>query len=192
QHPRAEMDGPRDRDRLPLAAGQRPHRLVRVADVDSHRPELGPHGPAREPGVEPAEGAERLHRLGAEEEVAPDRHQRDHREVLVDGGDAAGARVARRAEADLLALDENPPAVMLLRAREDLDQARLACAVVAEDARHLAGVDVHGDAPQGDDVAVVLRHVLGLEEMRHRTFWARARISVLRMTATNRMAPWNV
>ena len=40
QHARAEVDRPRDRDRLPLAARERADRLVRVADVDPHLAQL--------------------------------------------------------------------------------------------------------------------------------------------------------
>ena len=43
QDPGAEVDGARDRDRLTLAAGERAHRLVRVADVDSHLRHLLAH-----------------------------------------------------------------------------------------------------------------------------------------------------
>src|SRR3954447_1539773 len=44
-------------------------------------------GPARLAGVEPAEGAPAAGGLATEEEVPPDRHQRDHRQVVVDGSD---------------------------------------------------------------------------------------------------------
>src|SRR2546422_5600241 len=80
-------------------------------------------------------------------------------------------------------------------AREDLDEARLAGAVVAEDTRDLTRVDVHGDVIERDDVAVVLRHAVGLEQVRrgvHRVFPARARTNVLSMTAAKRIPPWNV
>ena len=45
--------------------------------------------------VEPLEWPDPLLLLGAEEEVAPHGHERDHREVLVDGGDAAVEGFAR-------------------------------------------------------------------------------------------------
>src|SRR5215472_12395769 len=103
---------------------------------------------------------------------------------------ASGTRSARRVEVHLLALDEQPALVLLLHAREDLDQARLAGAVVAEDARDLVRVDVHAHVAERDDVAVVLRDRVGLEQMRFRcarrhirTFCARLRTTVLRMTA---------
>ena len=107
-----------------------------------------------------------MRRLGAEEEVPPDRHQRHHGEVLVDRRDALRARVARRAEVDLLSVDEQSALVRLVDARKDLDEARLSRAVVAEDARHLAGVDVRRDVVQRDDVPVVLADVVGLEQVR--------------------------
>ena len=51
-----------------------------------------------------------------------------------------------------------------VHAGEDLDERRLAGAVVAEHARHLAGLDRRRDAFQGDDVAVVLAQVAHLEQ----------------------------
>ena len=53
-------------------------------------------------------------------------------------------------------------------AGEDLDQRRFAGAVVAEDARHLAGAHARGDVLQGDDVAEELRQSLQLEQVRDR------------------------
>ena len=52
QHPRSEMHCASDRDGLPLAARERPDRLIRVADVDTHLRELAPDGRARLRGVE--------------------------------------------------------------------------------------------------------------------------------------------
>src|SRR5215472_10811602 len=106
---------------------------------------------------------------------------------------ASGTRSARRVEVHLLALDEQPALVLLLHAGEDLDQARLAGAVVAEDARDLVRVDVHAHVAERDHVAVVLRDPVGLEQVRrggglaHRTFCARLRTTVLRMTAAKRI-----
>src|SRR2546423_12056503 len=80
-----------------------------------------------------------------------------------------------------------------MAAREDLDEAGLAGAVVAQDAGHLAGVDVRGDVVQCDDVAVVLREVVGLEQVHgHLAFCARLRTNRFRTTAAKRMPPWNV
>ena len=81
-----------------------------------------------------------LHRLAAHEEVARDAHQRDHRQVLVDGGDAAVERVARASEdAPARRSIRISPRLGAVDAGEDLDQRRLAGAVVAEQAMHLAG-----------------------------------------------------
>src|SRR5438477_12364641 len=81
-------------------------------------------------------------------------------------------------------------------AGEHLDQARLACAVVAEDAGHLAGVDVHRDLLQRHDIPVVLRDGVGLEEMRpaHRdlALVARERKAAFIRTAATRIPPRTV
>ena len=53
-------------------------------------------------------------------------------------------------------VDQDLAAVRLLRAGEDLHQRRLAGPVVAEDAEHLAGMDVEVDGTEGRDGAVGL------------------------------------
>ena len=195
QHAGAEVHGTRDRDRLPLTAGERADGLVGIANVDPHLVQLPAHDLLRGRAVEELQRPDPLARLRAEEEVPPDRHQRHHRKVLVDGRNPARACVARRREMHLLAVDDQASAVRLVTAREDLDEARLAGAVVAEDARHLAGVHVRRDVVQRDDVSVELRDPVRLEQMRavvHLALCARWRTSRLSMTAANRIPPWNV
>ena len=102
--------GARDGDRLPLAARERADRLRRVAQVDAHPLQLLAGHPIRGMPVVHADRAEPRRRLDAEEEVPADAHERDHRQVLVDGGDPGLERVARRAEVDLLAIHEHLPA----------------------------------------------------------------------------------
>src|SRR2546429_7840804 len=69
QHAGAEVHGPRDRDRLALAPGERPDRLVGIADVDAHLLELAADDPLRGRGVEPLQRPEALAWLRSEEEV---------------------------------------------------------------------------------------------------------------------------
>ena len=113
------------------------------------------------------------------------------------GGERQSVAIARAVYfgARVLILDEQAPLVLLVDAGEDLDQARLARPVVAQDAGHLARVDVQRDVAQRDDVAVVLREPFACEEVRvgaHRTVCARRRTSMLRITARKRIAPWKV
>src|ERR1700737_1301790 len=201
-----EVNRSRDRDRLALATGKRAHRLVGVAPVDAHLAQLFVHHLLREPHVEAAGGTEATGRLGAEEEVAPDRHQRHRGEVLEDDRDARRAGVARPAEVHLETLDEDITLVVRMNPGEDLDQRRLPGAVVAEDAGHLAGSHLHADVVQGDDVAEVLADVTDLEQGRPAVgrscataylahllaLAARRRTSVLTPTARKRITPRNV
>ena len=60
---------------------------------------------------------------------------------------------------DLLAVDLHRALVVRVQAGDDLDQGRLAGAVVAEDAGDLAGVDGQVDALEGADGAVGLADV---------------------------------
>ena len=85
----------------------------------------------------------------------------------------AGQRVARRREAHLRAVDEHAPLVVLVDAGEDLDQRRLAGAVVAEDARHLAGVRPGRETSfSATTLPKYLRDVLDLEQVCRRS-WSR-------------------
>src|SRR4029453_8429180 len=133
QHPGAEVDGTGDGDGLPLAAGQRSHRLIGVPDVDAHLVQLDPDDPLRLRGVEPLQRRYTLARLGAQEEIPPDRHQRHHREIPIDRRDPPGARVPGGRERNLVAVDQNASLVLLVHPREDLDEGGLARPVVAED-----------------------------------------------------------
>ena len=70
--------------------------------MDAHLAQLITADPIGGRDIEASERTPADRQLGAEEEVAGDAHQRDHRQILVDRGDAGGQRVTRRAEVDLL------------------------------------------------------------------------------------------
>ena len=73
-------------------------------------------------------------RLGAEHDVLQHREGVDQHEVLVHHADAGVDRVARVADRDRLAVDEDLAAVGLVEAVQDAHQRRLAGAVLADDA----------------------------------------------------------
>jgi hypothetical protein len=156
-------DGAGDRVRLALAAGQAraghvdarqfdADLVVRLARVARHR----------------AAGQERerlVDLLAAQEHVRRHGQLVDEREVLVDAVDPERARVVDRLELGLLATQQDPPLVRLLEARDDLDQGRLAGAVVAEQPQHLALAEVQVDVAQRRDRAEALGDVLDLEDV---------------------------
>src|SRR4029079_18411942 len=78
------------------------------------------------------------------------------REVLVDRLDARLARVVRGLELHLLAVAAHRALVRDRGAREHLDQARLAGAVVPDHGEDLAGIEVEVGAVDGGHVAVAL------------------------------------
>ena len=102
-------------------------------------------------------------RLAAEIEVGRHVAHVDQGEVLKDGGDAELARRLRVADPDRVAADLELAAVRLMDAAEDLDQRRLAGAVVADDRQHLAFEHVEVDVLQGADVTEALRESPGLQ-----------------------------
>ena len=79
-----------------------------------------------------------MHDLAAQEHVLHDVELVDECEVLVDAVDPEFARVIDGAQLGLGALDEEPALIGLLEAGEDLDQRRLAGAVVPQQPEHLA------------------------------------------------------
>ncbi|CAM5711800.1 hypothetical protein SBADM41S_04385 [Streptomyces badius] len=192
-----EVDGAGDGHALALTAGQGADGLVDVAQVDAHAEQFGTGRLAHLADVEALEGADARRRLGAEEEVPPDRHQGDDGEVLVDGGDAPVQGVARVGEGGLLALDEEASGVVTVQPCDDLDEGGLAGAVVAEDAGDLARVDLQRDVLQGFDVAVELGHVGQFDERgrallgrgRHDVASARLRTHALSRVARSSIAP---
>ena len=189
QHLGPEVHRPGDGHALALAARQRADRLVDVAQVDAHVEQLLLGRLAHAGDVH----GRALADLVAEEEVAPHRHQRHHRQVLVDGGDAAVEGLAGRVEVHVLALDLVGAVGVLVQPGDDLDQGRLAGPVVPKAAGHLGPADLEGDALEGDDVAVVLAGVGEPDQRRfgpgvgcggHLDASARCRMKLL-----NRMAP---
>ena len=107
------------------------------AEPGEERLGLGVH---RRP-VDAATGAERL---AAHEDVLGDRQVGEERRLLVDDRDARGLGLRGRAEVDRLAVEQQLAAVAAVHAGDDLDQRRLAGAVLADE-----GVDRARRAPRG-------------------------------------------
>ena len=166
----AERRGPGDGDGLALAAGQR---LDRLRDL-LERPDpqllemtsrLGAHLAVVEHPEEPAEGA-RPADLAAQEHVAGDVERRDDGQRLVDGLDPGRACVLRPAEDDRSTLDQDLAGVRDHRARQALDQRRLARAVVADDREDLARIEIEVRPVQADDAPERLDQSVGLDDRR--------------------------
>ena len=105
------------------------------------------------------EEAEPAGDLAAHEDVADDGLLDGERAILEHRLDAGVARAGARSSCDRLAADEDLAAGRLDHAGEDLDQRRLAGAIVADQADDLAAVDVQVDAAEREDAAVGLGDV---------------------------------
>ena len=105
--------------------------------MDSELGELFRRGRPHARDVERFEHRNRLADLGAEEEVAPGFHEIDDGEILIDRGDAGIQGVTGGVELDLLAVDLHHTGVGSVETGHDLDQRRLAGAVVTEHAGDL-------------------------------------------------------
>src|SRR3954454_7612271 len=154
---------PGDRHCLPLAAR---HLLDEVT-----RPRLGLElaeqlGRARVHGgeVDDLEGAERSLALAAEEDVLGRREVIAQGQVLVDDLDALSPRVDRLVEMDRAVVDPDLALGRREVAGDDLDQGRLAGAVVAHEADRLARLDLEAHALGRLDRADMLRASHELEQ----------------------------
>ena len=107
--------------------------------------------------------------LAAHEEIGDDVDVGAEREVLVDGLDAGRLRLGRRGEVALDAVEDDAPGARRHAAGDDLDQRRLAGAVVAEERDDLAAIDVEADAAQRLDRAEMLGDAVEPEQRRGNT-----------------------
>ena len=147
--------GPGDRHRLALAAR---HLLDQIA-----RPGLGlelgeqlGRALVHRLVVDDLDEAEAALGLAAEEHVLGRGQIVAERQILVDDLDALGARVDRLVEVLDRALEPDLALARRKVAGDDLDQRRLAGAVVAHQPQHLAGLEVELDALERLDRAEVL------------------------------------
>ena len=121
-------------------------------------PEALEEGRGRPRGGAALGEAEARH-LVAEVDVLGDGEATDQVELLVDRRDAEVHGRLRVAEVHLLALPGDRALVGLVHPGEDLDQGRLAGAVLAEQAVHLAREDVEVDPAERDDAWETLHDV---------------------------------
>jgi hypothetical protein len=125
----------------------------------------------------PQDGAEHagLSQLPAEKHVLGDIELGRDGELLVDRFDAGQARFDGRREPDRRAVEIDPAGIRNQRARQHLDQGRLAGAIVADHGEDLAAGEFEIGAFQGDDLPVMLGEAdrlhreagIGGEERRH-------------------------
>ena len=124
-----------DRYGLALATGQPAGECFHGADPDAGPLQVGFGLTGHRLAVEPADQAQRAvdGLFAPEEDVRPHRKVRGEGEILVDRFDPGAAGLERGAERHLLAVHEHGPGVGLERARKDVDQSGLPCAVVAHE-----------------------------------------------------------
>ena len=132
------------------------------AEPVEHGHRLAAHRAAVDEGARDA-------RLHPEQDVLGDRHVRGEVELLEDDGDALVVGVARPAQLQGLALEDELAAVRVrpLGAGDDLHQGRLAGTVLAHDGVDRAGLDLERDVLQRLHARVALRDGLDAQKHRH-------------------------
>jgi hypothetical protein len=151
-------DGLADLDHLALRDGQLGQARGRV-QLHADGGQLLGHQPARGLVVDQAQAR----RQAAQQHVLGDGQLGDVLQLLVDDGHAGRDGVAGRREVALLAVDEQPAAVGLVLAAEDLQQRALAGAVLAEQAHDLARPRLEADPVQRLDAGEHLADVVELQ-----------------------------
>ena len=136
-------------------AGQR---LGDLDDLHLRHRQAAHFGARVDAGVEQIEIAARLPLDGAivdkavpgrqslEQNVFPDAEARDEISLLMNRGDALAERIARRAELNRVAVQENAAGIGANEAGDDLDQRRFAGAVFAHQAMDFARLQVERNA----------------------------------------------
>jgi hypothetical protein len=100
-----------------------------------------------------------------QEQVAPHRQLIDEGEVLVDGIDPVPPSIVDAGGLVWLALEPHRPLVLAVQAADDLQQRRLARAVVAQQAEHLAPTQMQADVTQCRDRTEALGDVLDTQDV---------------------------
>src|SRR6185436_9956856 len=101
--------------------------------------------------------------LSSQEDVRGDVERGSDREILIDGLDACAARIAWRTEADAHAVETDLSLVRLQRARERLDQRRLAGPVVADHSDDLVRIELEIDSVERNNLPVPLGEPAGFK-----------------------------
>ena len=96
-------------------------------------------------------------RFATEEHVLGDGALRQQVELLEHGDETGVHRLTRVRVGDLTTLELHGAGVGLVHARDDLHEGRLAGAVLADEAVHLASTHIHVDAGQHGDAEEALR-----------------------------------
>src|SRR6266536_400917 len=166
QHLAGPGDRPRHRHALALAPGEALDRRGRALHPDAEALEGVAGLPAHRLVVEQAEPAEHpaADLLPAKEEVGGGVEVRGQGEVLVDGLDPDRARGDRARQRDPATLEADLAPVGLQRAGQDLDQGRLARAVVADQGDHLPGGGGEVGPTQRADVPEALHDAARLQQ----------------------------
>ena len=141
------VEGPHDGEERPLDLAQRPHLGVRPDVAEAKWPQRLPHQP---PLVPPRDPPQRAGLVVADAQVLEHAHLGHQPEVLVHERDAEQVRRAgvERQRHRLAGHLQGRAVVGRVVAGQDLDEGRLARAVLAEQAVHLPGQDVEVDVRQ--------------------------------------------
>src|SRR5205814_2197932 len=117
-------------------------------DIDPQPLEQGA-GPALQ--LEMADESQSADGLAPDPDVLRDAHARHQVQLLMDHGDAKVKRIARRAEAQIAAVEEQLAGIRSVDTCDDLHERRLAGAVLAAQGVHRAAPESHRHIVQGHD-----------------------------------------
>ena len=166
--PGLELQRSRHGHELSLATRQRSDEAVcRDGQAELCQQPGGLHG--HPPAIEhPHTTDERYPKLTPEEDVGRDIQVVAQGKILVDDLDARSTSVERAVHVDGTAVELQLPGRRRIHAGQDLDERRLAGAVVTDETHGLGRADGEVHAPQRHDGSKVLGQPVELEERGHR------------------------
>ncbi len=141
-----ERDRPRDRGHLLRCDVETQQRLRHVDRDAQARKQLGRLRMHAAPIDQPPAA-----RLPPHEDVLGDRAKGNEVDFLINRANAGGLRLLRRVEVDIAPSEADSPTITTIGAGEDLDQRRLAGAVLADERMNFAGGDAQPRIRQGSD-----------------------------------------
>ena len=151
-----------DADQHPIADAEACHLAARIDVVDAEAGERGSR--SRRQALPVDQAARSLRVCAAEKDVFGDRQRRHDVQFLMDEAQAVGEGGARAVDDDAPSVDGDLRPVRAGDARQDVDQRRLARAVLADKSMDFAGRKLERNAAQGRHAGIGLGDVAEGEE----------------------------
>ncbi len=166
QDGRVRVDGTGDGNALALTAREHRDRVVDIGNADTEIIQVFDGQRAHQLVVEKRNTQDPFLSFPAQEHVVVNAEIVDQRQILIHGLNTQSSGFDRRIQVDWLPVECIGSAIRLVKAAQNLDQRRLAGAIVSHQPEHLAPVQSQADIGERGDCTETFAQVLGLENDR--------------------------